>query len=670
MRQGYTILNDGSSAKAAASAATSSLVAVVVAICCAVFVAMIPAIIAAVRSETNTGLLREVRTNVGSVNETTTTLFEEVQIEIASVNETNVNLIEEVQTVVNAVNTTTNGPISSFDFCRHRWRTLDHTDWSDHPPRRDACIKWTIPNAFLVMGNMSVPSAAVNMNRLAESFNGFFFSAGSLSVSWNNAISEVNKYRLLSCFPTTYQEFADHIYCDYVGRQISRETWFSAFQTQVRAKKLSNQEAFGKYRLKQLEARRQETVTETSFKKRAFNTILPFPLMNCPSAITVDMRGTNGDKDIAATMNKLGLPFTASYISTHKFQDLATANRQYRSDSVRLAQLYLFGKANGPHQLSVINTIMTSGYNGVVLTQDAQAGGEMRLEELRSGRFNGDGFIDDGFGAINSYADPFLNANLPGFPSTLLNVEVCGRTKNKTLCPEPDRRLWRSGTQFIAASGRNAFAPNFYNWTMDDAIALKQHMIANYGSNKLVIIKAMFDEDGIRKMINGCLDGFWLSDHHQRFNYHTPHPIDLIATYSQIVDAEFAAALTNMSHPRNLCPPELRSRDNFTIVFDSGVREGADVVRALALGADVVGMGKNTIMSLGLGAQLDPVNGPSDALTHRFMTVIAQALYDIRRLGVSDLNDLKLKYRDQGRVIVQPDAYDRYQAAMEYDSYL
>lgn len=598
--------------------------------------AMIPAIIAAVRSDTNTGLIGQVRN----------------------------------ASVAECVNLTSTNPISTFDFCRYPSRTLDHKDWSDHPPKRDQCIKWAMPASFLTMGPTPIGASAVNMNRMVESFNGFFFSAGNLGISWNNSIPEVDKYRILSCFPITYQDFADHIYCNYVGRTISRETWLYAFQDQNRAKKLSNQAAFGKYRLKQMESRRQEGITETSFKKRAFNAILPFPLMNSPSALTVDMRGPNGDKDIATTMNKLGLPYTATYLGSHTFQDLAIANRQFRPDSVRLAQLYLFGKANGPHHLSVINTTMNAGYNGVVLTQDAQAGGEIRLEELRAGRFVGDGFFDDGFALINSYADPYLQSNLAGFPSNILNVQVCGRTKNKTLCPETDRRLWRQGGQLMVGSGRNAFSVNFYNWTLDDAITLKQHMISTYGADKLVIVKAMFDESGIRKMINGCLDGFWLSDHHQRFNYHTPHPIDLISAYSRIVDEEFAIAAVNASHPRNLCPPELRSRANFTIVIDSGVREGADVVRALALGADVVAMGKNTIMPLAVGAQMDPVNGPIDALTHRYMTVMTQALYDMRRLGISDLDDLKLKYRDENRIIVQSDAYDHWQSAMQYDTFL
>jgi isopentenyl diphosphate isomerase/L-lactate dehydrogenase-like FMN-dependent dehydrogenase len=68
------------------------------------------------------------------------------------------------------------------------------------------------------------------------------------------------------------------------------------------------------------------------------------------------------------------------------------------------------------------------------------------------------------------------------------------------------------------------------------------------------------------------------------------------------------------------------------VLFDSGIRSGADVVKALALGATAVGVGRPYAWGLGLGGE--------DGVVHVLRTILAEADLIMAVDGYATLADL------------------------------
>ena len=81
--------------------------------------------------------------------------------------------------------------------------------------------------------------------------------------------------------------------------------------------------------------------------------------------------------------------------------------------------------------------------------------------------------------------------------------------------------------------------------------------------------------------------------------------------------------------------PLIRSEvgSDFPLLFDSGVRNGEDVVKALALGADFVMLGRPALLALGAEG-VTGLNALLKCFTEDISVVLAQ-------LGMTSINDLK-----------------------------
>ena len=64
-------------------------------------------------------------------------------------------------------------------------------------------------------------------------------------------------------------------------------------------------------------------------------------------------------------------------------------------------------------------------------------------------------------------------------------------------------------------------------------------------------------------------------------------------------------------------PEVVEAADGLPVIFDSGVRSGNDVVKALALGASAVAIGRPYVYGLALGGQ--------DGLVHVLRSLLAEA---------------------------------------------
>ena len=79
-------------------------------------------------------------------------------------------------------------------------------------------------------------------------------------------------------------------------------------------------------------------------------------------------------------------------------------------------------------------------------------------------------------------------------------------------------------------------------------------------------------------------------------------------------------------------PAVVEAADGLPVLFDSGVRSGADIVKALALGATAVGIGRPYAYGLALGG--------TDGVVHVLRSLLAEADLIMAIDGYPTLKDL------------------------------
>ena len=92
-----------------------------------------------------------------------------------------------------------------------------------------------------------------------------------------------------------------------------------------------------------------------------------------------------------------------------------------------------------------------------------------------------------------------------------------------------------------------------------------------------IILKGICHADDARRAIDGGADGIYVSNHGGRQANGGIAAIDMLPAVAQAVDGRVP------------------------VLFDSGIRSGSDVVKAIALGADMVGIGRPYSYGLALG---------------------------------------------------------------------
>jgi lactate 2-monooxygenase len=122
-----------------------------------------------------------------------------------------------------------------------------------------------------------------------------------------------------------------------------------------------------------------------------------------------------------------------------------------------------------------------------------------------------------------------------------------------------------------------------------------------------LIVKGIQHPDDARRAIDGGVDGVYCSNHGGRQANGGLAALDCLA---EVVDASV----------------------DTPVLFDSGVRSGADVVKALALGATAVGIGRPYAWGLALGGE--------DGVVHVLRAILAEADLIMAVNGYPTLADL------------------------------
>ncbi|MES1952218.1 lactate 2-monooxygenase [Salinisphaera sp. S4-8] len=335
----------------------------------------------------------------------------------------------------------------------------------------------------------------------------------------------------------------------------------------------ANRRAFERWRivprmLRDVEAR---DTTTTLFGRR-----LNTPFVLCPIGV-LEMAHADADIAVARAAAARGVPMLFSNQASRSMEECTAAMQGINPDAPRWFQLY-WSKSDALVE-SLVARAEACGCEAIVVTLDTTLlGWRSRDLDLAHLPF----LLGQGIAQYTS--DPVFRASLADVPDDGPRPKINTRTLRNVLAaarhyPGSSLRALTSGQalaavrQFIATYSR----PNI---TWADLAWLRQR-------TKLpIVLKGILDGEDARLAVEHGVDGLIVSNHGGR-------QVDgARASLDALVEVVAAA-------------PEL------PVILDSGVRGGADVFKALALGASAVGIGRPYAYGLaidgeaGVGAVLD-----------------------------------------------------------------
>lgn len=266
------------------------------------------------------------------------------------------------------------------------------------------------------------------------------------------------------------------------------------------------------------------------------------PLLIAPTGGN-GMLHTDADLCLARAAARLGVPFCLSTVSTMRLEDIATG-----AGGRLWMQLYVM--QNRAIAEDIMRRADAAGYEALIFTTDANVFGSREWDRRNyraPGKLNLHALID--------------TLRHPRWLYQIIYRNGIPRMRNLESFLPPAA---------ATAVGGSTVLPKMFNATITwDDIA----WIRDFWPRKLLIKGVLSVSDAQRAADLGC-DGIFLSNHGGRQLDSCVAPIEVLP--------QIAAAVGS----------------RMTIIVDSGFRRGTDVVKALALGAHAVGIGRATLYGL------------------------------------------------------------------------
>lgn len=298
---------------------------------------------------------------------------------------------------------------------------------------------------------------------------------------------------------------------------------------------------------------------------------------------------------LAAAAHDAGLPATLSTVSSVSIEDVARA-----AGSGLWFQLYIFRDRGLSRAL--LDRAKASGYRVLVITVDCAVGG-------------------------NRERDPRNHFTLPLKPSVRGGIDVMRHPGwlyrlAANGAPRPENMVEAAEAAAKDAQGLVAFM----NSQLDPTVTWREvEDFAKLWDGPVVVKGVLSPEDAGRSREAGA-DGVVISNHGGRQLDGAVSPLHIL--------------------------PEIRDRfgDDLTLLCDSGFRRGADIVKSLALGADGVLMGRNTLYGAAAGGRrgIDHVIGILRAEVERCLMLLG--VPRVRDLDDRAVRDLRAVSNAMGEV--------------------
>jgi L-lactate dehydrogenase (cytochrome) len=247
----------------------------------------------------------------------------------------------------------------------------------------------------------------------------------------------------------------------------------------------------------------------------------------------------DADKNLAEAAKKFNIPHCVSTAASSSLEDL-----KKWGEGQTWFQLYV----NGPTEeaWNMVDRAEASGYKTLILTVDVPVVSR-RVRDLRNG------FVVPFKIGLKQLVDFALH------PHWSLSTIIKG-------IPEPKNFRQGSKNNF----DRNASRAGA-NWEF--LVELRKKWQGN------LIVKGVMDVDDAKRIQNAGIDAIWVSNHGGR--------------------------QLDSSPPALLTLPKIRDSvgPNMPLIFDSGVRSGEDIVKALAFGANFVMLGRPIMMAIAASSE-------------------------------------------------------------------
>jgi isopentenyl diphosphate isomerase/L-lactate dehydrogenase-like FMN-dependent dehydrogenase len=276
----------------------------------------------------------------------------------------------------------------------------------------------------------------------------------------------------------------------------------------------------------------------------------------------------NADKIMCEVARTKNLPFCVSSASSTNLETV-------RNDTGDNSWFQLYMGNSLEHYMSLIDRAKKAGYQTLVLTADVPQVSR-RTRDLRNG------FKVPFKIGLRQFIDFAMH------PSWSLNKILHGT-------PRPQNYDSYEGVKFDRYASRAGL-----NWEL-----LSQLRDTWQGN---LIVKGITSPSDAQKIVSYGVDAIYVSNHGGRQLDSVPAAIDLLPTIRDMVGVEFP------------------------IVFDSGIRGGEDVLKALALGANFVMLGRPVLHAIGADGK--------KGLTSLFDAISEDISVGLAQLGLKNIQQI------------------------------
>lgn len=306
-----------------------------------------------------------------------------------------------------------------------------------------------------------------------------------------------------------------------------------------------NSEAFGRWRIV---PRVLQDVAERDLSVELFGQELPVPVLLAPIGVQSIVH-EEGELASARAARSLGVPFVSSSVASATMEEVADE----LGDATGWFQLY---PSKDPEvTASFLERAEAAGYEAVVVTLDTPTMG-WRERDVANAYLP---FLD-GEGVANYLSDPAFRESLDESPED-----------------DEQAALWRFIEQFGDLS---------MDWETVEFVVEETDLP--------VVLKGVLHPDDAREAVRRGADGIVVSNHGGR---QVDGAISAIEALPGVVEAvEDERATADVEADENVA-------DDFAVLFDSGIRRGSDAVKALALGADAVLLGRPYVYALAIDGE-------------------------------------------------------------------
>jgi lactate 2-monooxygenase len=282
---------------------------------------------------------------------------------------------------------------------------------------------------------------------------------------------------------------------------------------------------------------------------------LDFPIAIAPVGVQ-KIFNREGEPATAKAAASVGIPYILSTASSTSFEDVAEA---HGPNATRWYQLYWPSNEHNDITISLLNRAKKSGYTALFVTLDTYALGWRP------------GDMDHGY-------NPFLHADRIGVEIGFTDPVFQKQFKEKhgyDLDESERMHSWdvEAGSMGVGAKEwtRVVFKGHSHSW--EDIAFLKKHW------DGPIVLKGIQTVEDAQKSIEVGVQGIVVSNHGGRQQDGGNASLAVLPQIAKAVG------------------------DKLEIFFDSGVRTGADALKAIALGAKCVLIGRPYVYGLALGGE-------------------------------------------------------------------